>query len=146
MGKLQKVKVTLQESERWFRAIFNRTFGFIGLMQLMSILIEGNQTALKFGGITSSKVLRCSLWEACCPEFSLDVEGCDRQENTNTGLAIIKKIAEISGGRITSNSQIGIGSYFFIYLLNQFYEYNYSSLWDTTMLCNSHQWLTTVAC
>lgn len=48
MDKLQKVKITLRESERWFRAIFNQTFGLIGLMQLMGILMEGNQTALKF--------------------------------------------------------------------------------------------------
>lgn len=83
MDKLQKVKIILRESERWFRGIFNQTFGLIGLIQVMGILMEENQTALKFGGITSSKVLRCPLWEACWPEFSRDVEGCDRQENTS---------------------------------------------------------------
>ncbi|MEH1839813.1 MAG: hypothetical protein V7L20_13825 [Nostoc sp.] len=83
----------------------------------MSILIEENQTALKVGGITSSKVIYCTLWEACYSEFSRDVEDRDRQQNTNTGLVIVKKIIEISGGKITSDSQIGIRSYFIIYLV-----------------------------
>ncbi|MCC5630532.1 HAMP domain-containing histidine kinase [Nostoc sphaeroides CHAB 2801] len=114
--KLQKVKITLRKSERWFRVIFSQIFGFIGLMQLMGILMKGNQTALKFGGITS-KVVRCPLWSACWTDFSRDGEDRDRQENPNTGLAIVKKIVEISGGRITSDSQIGIRSYFIIYLV-----------------------------
>ncbi|MCC5650073.1 hypothetical protein LC609_09525 [Nostoc sp. XA013] len=220
MDKLQKVKIALRESERWFRAIFKQTFGFIELIQMMDILIEGNQTALKFSGITSIKVTYCPLWETCWSDFSGDVEdlspirvealnfrptfveklvqGLDvllvfphsvksqaqwwailkeiqaqlqraitraskcwthgsqvksfsnqsqkiiskipkglpefsifsnvhekvlvffrtaedwnRQENNNAGLAIAKKIVEISGGKMTSSSQIGIGSYFF---------------------------------
>ncbi|MCC5647084.1 hypothetical protein LC607_30065 [Nostoc sp. CHAB 5824] len=224
MDKLQKVKVTLRESERCFRAIFTQTFGFIGLIQLMGIFREGNQAALKFGGITSSKVIRYPLWEACWSDFSRDVqdlspnrgeafnfrptlvgrlaqglgvllvfphnvknqaqwwtvlkeiqaqlqrvitrasrwwthglqvklfsnqnqkviflipkglqrlgiiskvcenvlvifrtvEDRDRQENTNTGLAIVKKIVETPGARITSDLQIGIGSYFFMHLV-----------------------------
>ena len=225
MDKLQKVKVTLGESELLFRAIFKQTFEFIGLMQLISIFIEGNQTALKFRGITSKKVVRCPLCEAYWSDFSRDVEDfffyrlealnfrqtfveklaqglgilwffphnvksqveswtiskeiqaqleriitrasrwrvtygsqvksfsnqsqklifiytkflqklgiiakvhdkvlvifqivedCDRLENTNTDLAIIKKIVEISGGKIISDSQIGIGGYFLMYLV-----------------------------
>ncbi|MEH2449804.1 hypothetical protein [Nostoc sp.] len=38
------------------------------------------------------------------------VEVRDRQKNTNTGLAIVQKIVKIPGGRITSDSQINIGS------------------------------------
>ncbi|MEH2275304.1 MAG: hypothetical protein V7K40_11075 [Nostoc sp.] len=34
----------------------------------------------------------------------------DRQKNTNTGVAIVQKIVKIPGGRITSDSQINIGS------------------------------------
>ena len=70
MDKLQKVKITLRKSEGWFQGIFNQTFGFIRLMHLMGILMEGNQTALKFGGIMCSKVIRYPLREACWPEFS----------------------------------------------------------------------------
>lgn len=74
MDKLQKFKVALRESERWFRGIFKQTFGFIGLMQPIGILMEGNQTALKFAVISSSKVIHCPLWEACLSDFSPNVE------------------------------------------------------------------------
>ncbi|MFS0514502.1 hypothetical protein ACEYW6_07210 [Nostoc sp. UIC 10607] len=218
MDKLQKVKVALRKSKRWFRAIFNQTFGFIELMEPIDILMEENRIALKFGGIASNEVIRRSLWEACWSDFSRDlanfspsrrkagnfplilvglrvlglalvfpdnvksqarwwtiskgiqaqlrsvitrmsrwwatyglqvqpfsnqsgqlilltpkgleeigilpkiyekvlvifqtVRDCDRPENLNTSLAIVTKIVKISGGRITSNSQIGIGSTF----------------------------------
>ena len=49
--------------------------------------------------------------------FFRTLEDRDRQENTNTCLAIVKKIVEISGGRITSDSQISIRSYCLIYLI-----------------------------
>lgn len=42
MDKLQKVKIILRENERWFRVIFNQTFGFIRLIPLMGILMEEN--------------------------------------------------------------------------------------------------------
>ncbi|MEH2371684.1 hypothetical protein [Nostoc sp.] len=70
MDKLQKVRVVLQKSEQWFRGIFNQTFGFIGLMEPIGIFMEGNQAALKFAGIGSSKVISCPLWEACWSDFS----------------------------------------------------------------------------
>ncbi|MEH2367709.1 hypothetical protein [Nostoc sp.] len=60
MKKLQRLKVALRESERWLRAIFNQTFGFIRLIEPIEILMEGNQAALRFGGITNSKVIRNS--------------------------------------------------------------------------------------
>ena len=55
MDKLRKVKITLRESKRWFRAIFNQIFGFIGLMQLMGILMEGNHTELKLVELLAAK-------------------------------------------------------------------------------------------
>ncbi|MEH2295451.1 hypothetical protein [Nostoc sp.] len=73
MDKLQKVKVALRESEQWFRVIFKQTFGFIGLMEPIIILMQGNQTALKFGGIASSQVICCLLGEACWSDFSRDM-------------------------------------------------------------------------
>ncbi|MHC5610939.1 MAG: hypothetical protein ACYTXA_07960 [Nostoc sp.] len=74
MDKLQKVKVVLPESEQWFQGIFNQTFGFIRLMKPIEIFMEENQTALKFAGIGSSKVIRCPLWEACWSDLSPNVE------------------------------------------------------------------------
>lgn len=70
MKKLQHLKVALRESERWFRAIFNQTFGFIRLIEPIKILMEGNQAALKFGGITNSKVIRSYWWRTCSSDFT----------------------------------------------------------------------------
>ncbi|MCC5664770.1 hypothetical protein LC653_12775 [Nostoc sp. CHAB 5784] len=99
MDKLQKVKITFRESERWFRAIFNQTFGFIRLMQLMGIFMEGNQKALKIGGITSLLVIRCLLGEACWSDFSQDLENLspDRREVFNSTLTLIEKLVQRLG-------------------------------------------------
>ncbi|MBE8965833.1 hypothetical protein IQ277_06130 [Nostocales cyanobacterium LEGE 12452] len=73
MKKLQSVKVALRKSELWLRAIFNQTFGFIRLIERIEILIEGNQVALKFGGITNRKVIRSSWWRTCLSDSSHDI-------------------------------------------------------------------------
>lgn len=48
---------SLRESEQRFRAIFNCTFQFIGLMTPTGILIEANRTALEFGGISREEAV-----------------------------------------------------------------------------------------
>jgi PAS domain S-box-containing protein len=53
----------LQENETKFRAIFDHTFQFIGLMTPDGILIEANRTALAFAGIKDSDVLGKPFWE-----------------------------------------------------------------------------------
>jgi PAS domain S-box-containing protein len=47
----------LETSERKFRAIFNNTFQFTGLLSLDGILLEANQTFLDFGGLTREDVI-----------------------------------------------------------------------------------------
>lgn len=64
IAERQRVEVALRESERRFRAIFNQTFQFIGLMQPDGILLEANQAALDFGGLTRSQVIDRPFWEA----------------------------------------------------------------------------------
>jgi PAS domain S-box-containing protein len=59
----KQTEKALEESERRFRAIFNQTFQFIGLMQPDGILIEANQTALDFGGLTTTDVINRPFWE-----------------------------------------------------------------------------------
>ncbi len=54
----------LRDSEQRFRAIFDSTFQFIGLLKVDGTLIEANQTALEFGGLTSADVLNRPFWEA----------------------------------------------------------------------------------
>ncbi|MCC5608679.1 PAS domain S-box protein [Nostoc sp. CHAB 5834] len=111
MDKLQKIKITFRESERWFRAIFNQTFGFIRLMQLMGIFVEGNQTALKIGGITSSEVIRCPLGEACWSDFSQDLENLspDRREVFNSTPTLIEKL--VQGLGLTTRASRWLGTY-----------------------------------
>lgn len=60
----KKAEAALQESERRFRAIFNQTFQFIGLMQPNGILIEANETALNFAGLQREDVLNRPFWQA----------------------------------------------------------------------------------
>ncbi len=63
---------------------------------MMDILIEGNQTALKFSGITSSKVIRCALWETCWSNFSGDVEDLSsiRVEALNFRPTFVEKLVQ----------------------------------------------------
>ena len=58
----QQVEIALQKSEERFRAIFDQTFQFIGLMELDGTLIEANQTALDFGSLTIEEVAGQPLW------------------------------------------------------------------------------------
>jgi diguanylate cyclase (GGDEF)-like protein/PAS domain S-box-containing protein len=59
----QRIQTSLLESERRFRAIFNSSFQFMGLMNPDGTLLEANQTALNFGGLTSTDVVARPFWE-----------------------------------------------------------------------------------
>lgn len=61
--KVQQRTTELQDSDRKFRAIFNNTFQFTGLLSIEGILLEINQTALYFSGITREKVVNLPFWE-----------------------------------------------------------------------------------
>ena len=53
----------LRESERRFRAIFDQSYQFIGLMEPDGTLVEANQTALQFAGLTLEDVVGKPFWE-----------------------------------------------------------------------------------
>jgi len=53
----------LADSERRFRAIFNSTFQFIGLLDPEGTLLEANQAALDFAGVTNDDVVGKPFWE-----------------------------------------------------------------------------------
>ncbi len=53
----------LADSERRFRAIFNSTFQFIGLLSPEGILLEANQTALDFANVSNEDVVGRPFWE-----------------------------------------------------------------------------------
>jgi PAS domain S-box-containing protein len=60
----KRAEAALRESEERFRAIFNASFQFTGLMTPDGILIEANQTALDFAGVTAADVINRPFWEA----------------------------------------------------------------------------------
>lgn len=60
----KRAEQALRESEERFRAIFNQTFQFVGLLKPDGTLLEANQTALDFGGFTRSQVINRPFWEA----------------------------------------------------------------------------------
>jgi PAS domain S-box-containing protein len=53
----------LEESERRFRAIFNSTYQFIGLLDPDGTLLEANQSSLDFIGLTNADVIGIAFWE-----------------------------------------------------------------------------------
>jgi PAS domain S-box-containing protein len=64
INDLKAVEAALEQSDRRFRAIFNTMFQFIGLLTPEGILIEANQAALEFGGVTREEVINRPFWEA----------------------------------------------------------------------------------
>lgn len=59
----QQFSQALLDSEKRFRAIFNQTFQFIGLLTPDGTLLEANQTILDFGGISLSEVVGKPFWQ-----------------------------------------------------------------------------------
>jgi len=53
----------LEESEQRFRAIFNSTYQFIGLLDPEGTVLEVNRTALDFAGCSNTDVVGKSFWE-----------------------------------------------------------------------------------
>jgi PAS domain S-box-containing protein len=54
---------SLRQSERKFRAIFDHTFQFIGLLDTSGILLEANRTALEAIGATPADVIGQLFWQ-----------------------------------------------------------------------------------
>ncbi len=59
----KQVEKALRESEQRFRAIFNGTFQFTGLLSPDGTVLEANQTVLNFASIQASDVVGRPLWE-----------------------------------------------------------------------------------
>ncbi|MBN1990551.1 MAG: PAS domain S-box protein [Bacteroidales bacterium] len=60
----KKVEVALRESETRFRAIFNSMFSFIGILDSKGNIIEVNQGALTFSGITLNDLQHNPFWDS----------------------------------------------------------------------------------
>jgi PAS domain S-box-containing protein len=59
----KKAEQALRESERRFRAIFDGTYEFVGLLDTAGTLIEANQTSLDFIGARAKDVVGRPFWE-----------------------------------------------------------------------------------
>lgn len=59
----QQFQRALLESERRFRAIFDQTFQFTGLLAPDGTLLEANQTALDFGGLRREEAIGKPFWQ-----------------------------------------------------------------------------------
>jgi PAS domain S-box-containing protein len=64
IGEHKRREAEIRERQRLFRAIFDQTFQFIGLLGPDGTVIEVNQAALSFGGLTASDVVGRPFWEA----------------------------------------------------------------------------------
>jgi PAS domain S-box-containing protein len=72
----QRIEESLRQSERKFRAIFDHTYQFMGLLAPDGTVIEANRTALEFCGVSGSGVLGKPLWE--CPWWTHSTEQQER--------------------------------------------------------------------
>ena len=60
----KQAEEALRESENRFRAIFNSTFQFTGMMTPDGVLMEANQASLDFAGIAKEDVIGKPFWDA----------------------------------------------------------------------------------
>ena len=81
----KQAEEALQESERKARAIFDVSFGFIGLLSPEGVLLEANQTALEFAGVTLPEVVGKAFWE--CPWWNHDPAVQERLRTAITAAA-----------------------------------------------------------
>ncbi|MDX2232268.1 MAG: PAS domain S-box protein [Leptolyngbyaceae cyanobacterium bins.349] len=59
----KRLEVALTESERRFRELFNTTYQFVGLLTPDGTLLEANQTALDFAGLTREEAIGRPFWD-----------------------------------------------------------------------------------
>ena len=85
----------LADSERRFRAIFNSTFQFIGLLDPEGIVLEVNETTLEFGGFASNEVIGRPFWEMPWWSPTTEVQQCLRDA-----------LAQASRGKLVRNELV----------------------------------------
>ncbi|MDZ4698596.1 MAG: PAS domain S-box protein [Rhodothermales bacterium] len=95
---MRAMERALRVSEQRFRAIFDSTFQFIGLLQTDGILIEANETALRFGGLHRNEVIGKPFWE--CYWWSVGAEQQERLKGairTAAGGEFVRYNTEVFG-------------------------------------------------
>ncbi|MFA4875790.1 MAG: PAS domain S-box protein [Methanoregula sp.] len=74
VSERRKTEQELRESERKFRAIFDQTFQFIGLLKPDGTVIEANRSALKFSRIKESDIIGKPFWDTPWWTHSTDLQ------------------------------------------------------------------------
>jgi two-component system sensor histidine kinase/response regulator len=70
----KRAEEAVRDSERRFRALFDRAFQFIGLLDPDGTLLEANQTACDAGGVTRQEVVGRPFWETRWWSHSKDMQ------------------------------------------------------------------------
>ncbi len=70
----RRLQAAVEESEQRFRAVFNNTFSFIGLLDPNGTLLEINETALAFSGLAPEDVLHQPFWETYWWQISAEAQ------------------------------------------------------------------------
>jgi two-component system cell cycle sensor histidine kinase/response regulator CckA len=65
----------IHESERKFRAIFDQTYQFVGLLSTDGTMLEANKTAVRFIGVEDSDVIGKPFWETAWWAHSRELQG-----------------------------------------------------------------------
>jgi PAS domain S-box-containing protein len=71
----KQAEEALRQSERKFRAIFDKAFQFMGLLTTDGTVLEANQPALNFKGIKESDVIGRPFWETAWWAHSEEQKG-----------------------------------------------------------------------
>ncbi|SMG20071.1 PAS domain S-box-containing protein [Marivirga sericea] len=61
--ELKETQLALQKAKDRFKGIFNSTYHFIGLLDTNGIMLEVNQPALAFGGVSQAEVVGRAVWD-----------------------------------------------------------------------------------
>lgn len=62
-AELAQANTQLAQNEERYRGIFNSTFQFTGLLDPAGTLLEANETALRFAGVTAADVVGRPFWD-----------------------------------------------------------------------------------
>ena len=76
----QQAETQLRENEQKFRMIFDRSYGFIGLLKPDGTLLDVNRTAIEFCGEKIETLLNRPFWETAWWQHSADVQNQLRAE------------------------------------------------------------------
>ncbi len=70
----KRTEESLRQAEQKFRAVFDQTFQFIGVLTTDGIVLQANQTALQFAGVSKDAVIGKPIWETPWWAHSLEMQ------------------------------------------------------------------------